>query len=63
MLYILFSLALRLLPDAATLAALLQIHATIMAFAVFAFIFYHVYHVRLCRRLKSSSGSRYFMIW
>jgi hypothetical protein len=60
MLYILFCLALNLLPDAATLAALLQIHATIMAFAVFAFIFCPL---RLCRRLKSPSVSRHFLIW
>jgi uncharacterized membrane protein YqjE len=51
MLPILFCLLLSLLPDAASLAALVQMHATILAFAVFAFI---LCHWRLGGRAKSA---------
>ena len=58
--YILFYFVSNLLPDAATLARLIQIHAAILSFAVFAYV---LYHSRPDRRSKSSADPRHFIIW
>jgi hypothetical protein len=60
MFYILFCLALNLLPDAASLAALVQLHAAILSFAIFAFV---LYHSQLVRDSKSIGARRPFVFW